>query len=282
MADVSDVSNALVTLIAQTLYPNGIGQASAITAPVRVFPGWPNPQQLDADLTAGVVNVSVYPTQIERNTTRYPKNDFQDLAINATTLTLTINAQQITVGGAMPTTFYAQNVMAMVSGVPYVYATQSGDTLTSIATALAALIPGASSVGAVVTVPNGKPITAARVGTIGTRISEVRRQERVFMLGFWAPTPALRDSAAAIIDLTLAGITFLTLADGSAARLIYRSSTITDTLEKSKLYRRDLNYAIEYATTQIDSDVQVNQIQVNEGVNVTGATTTTSSNTTNI
>lgn len=285
MADISDVSNALVALIAQTLYPNGTGQPSLITAAVKVYPGWPNEAQLDADLIAGIINVSVFPTQIERNTTRYPRYDYQEALVNTPTLTLTINGQQITVGGAMPVTFFAQNAMAMVSGLPYVYATQSTDTLTSIATALAALIPGASSTGAVVTIPNGKPIAAARIGTIGTRISELRRQERVFMATVWAPTPALRDAAVNAIDPVLADTKFLILADTSAARLIYRSSFITDALQKAKLYRRDLNYAVEYATTLIEADTQVTQIQINEALQAAqalGAIAPTSNVTTNI
>lgn len=282
MADITDVGSALVALIAQVLYPSGISLPSAITAPVRIYQGWPNPQKLDADLLAGTVNVSVFPSDIERNTTRYPRNDFQDLVINTPTLTLTVNNQQVTVGGVMPGTFFAQNAVIFVDGVPYVYATQATDTLNSIATALAALIPGASSVGAVVTVPNGHQIAATRIGTIGTRIAELRRQERVMMVSIWASTPTFRDAAAQAIDATLADTKFLMLSDGSAARVIYRGSFISDDQEKTKLYRRNLNYAVEYATTLIETDTQITQIQVNESIQPTGATATTSSITTNI
>lgn len=282
MAYIIDVQNALCAIVTQTLYPNGTGQPSLIAAPVNIYPGWPQDVALSADLAAGTVDVSVFPTQTERNTTRYPRYDAQDVAINTPTLTLSINGQQVTVGGAMPTTFFAQNAVVKAGGVPYVYATQSTDTLTSIATALAALIPGASSVGAVITVPVGTPVTAALIGTIGTRIAELRRQERVFMLTVWAPTAALRDAAANAIDVALADTKFLTLADSSAARVIYKGSPATDVFQRANLYRRDLNYLVEYATTLVETDTQVTQVQVNEALNPSGATAPTTNVTTNI
>ena len=85
MADVSDVCNALVTLAAQAVYPNGTGQASIANTGVRLFQGWPLPQQLDADLKAGVCQVSVYPRPEERNTARYPQ-DWQQRTLNTPTL----------------------------------------------------------------------------------------------------------------------------------------------------------------------------------------------------
>lgn len=282
MANILDVQNALCAVATQTLYPNGTGQPSLITAPVNIYPGWPQDAALSADLAAGTVDVSVFPTQIERNTTRYPRHDARDVAINTPTLTLTISGQQVTVGGAMPSTFFAQNAVVKAGGVPYVYATQATDTLTSIATALAALIPGATSSAAVITVPDGVPVTDALIGTTGTRIAELRRQERVFMVTVWAPTAALRDAAADAIDVALADTTFLTLVDSSAARLIYKSSPATDVFQKADLFRRDLHYFVEYATTLTETDTQVTQLEINESLNPTGATASTSSATTNI
>ena len=37
--------------------------------------------------------------------------------------------------------------------------------------------------------------------------------------------------------------------DGFGARLIYKNSMVIDALQKANLYRRDLNYHVEYATT---------------------------------
>jgi hypothetical protein len=275
MADVIDVQNALVALIAQTLYPNGTSQPSIVAAPCKVYPGWPTQSQLDADLIAGTHHVTVYPSPTERNTTRYPKR-WKTLAITAPTLTLAVNGQQITVGGAMPAPFSACNMAILVSGKNYVYAVQSTDSLASIATALAALLaadyPGASSLGAVITVPTVGYIASAKVGTTGTSIREIRRQEKVFQITAWCDTPAHRDAVVGPVDVALAATQFLTLADGTAARLIYKSTLVDDAKQKAKLYRRDLIYTVEYATTQTATDTQIVASQSNFSDQPTGAT----------
>ncbi|MEX3628427.1 MAG: hypothetical protein VB138_02005 [Burkholderia sp.] len=266
MADLTDVENALVSLIAATLYPNGTGQPSAAGGvPCMVYAGWPTPAQLDADLAVGKAHVSVFPRTEERNTTRFSQ-DWQPQAMNSATLTLTINGQQITVGGVVPPANNPHNLSVLANGKPYVYAVQTGDTLNSIAAALAALIaadiPGTSAAGAVVTLPGTGRIGAARVGVTGTAIREVRRQERHFQITVWADTPAHRDAVAQPVDLVLATTKFLTMPDGFAARLIYRNSPISDAMQKTRLFRRDLIYLVEYATTQAETETQITQEQL--------------------
>ncbi len=266
MADIIDVQNALVAIAAQTLYPNGTAQPSAVTAPVRIYPGWPISASLDADLLVGTCHVSVFPATAERNTSRYPK-DWLTQTINTSTLTMTISSQTVTVGGTIPPSTNPHNVMVLADGQPYAYAVQTTDTLTSIATALAALIAvsisGTTSNGAVITFPAAARIEAARVGITGTMIREIRRQERQFQITAWADTPVHRDAIAQTIDVALAAIEFLTMADGYAARLIYRGSTVVDAQQKAGLYRRDLIYTVEYATTQVATATQVTQEQIN-------------------
>lgn len=270
MADLSDVQNALVTLAAQTIYPNGTAQPSIATAPVIIYAGWPSSARLDDDLAAGKVHVSVYARPEERNTTRYSR-DWQTVSINPATITLTATVNTVTVGGTITT---PQNATLLVNGKAYSYALQAADTLTTIATALAALVnvdTPATSSGAVVTIPTAYKITA-RVGTTGTSIRELRRQERVFQLVIWAPTPALRDAVTQPLDVALAVLNFITLPDTSAARLIYKSSPITDDLQKAGLYRRDLFYTVEYATTQTQINTTVTDMQSNFSNQPTGAT----------
>jgi phage tail sheath gpL-like len=173
MADLTDVENALVALIAQAVYPNGTALPSVAAIPVKVYAGWPAAAQLDADLRAGIANVSVFPTDSEQNTTRYPKT-WQTVAVNAPTLTLAVNAQSVTVGGAVSTPC---NLALLVSGKNYVYAVQATDTLTSIATALASLLavdfPATTSVGAAINLPVSARIVAAKVGGSGTSMREL-------------------------------------------------------------------------------------------------------------
>ncbi len=280
MADLTDVGNALVALIAQTLYPNGAGQACVGGIGVRVFQGWPNPQQLDADLKAGIAHVSVFPRPEERNTTRYPK-DWQQRSVNMPTLTLAIAGQTITIAGTVPPAGNPHNVTVLANKQPYVYAVQQADSLTGIATALAALIavgiPGTTSAGPVITLPTSGRIGSVRVGVTGTNIREIRRQERQFQITAWADTPAHRDAIIQPIDVALAATQFLTLVDTTAGRLVYKGSMVSDKDQKGKLYRRDLFYTVEYATTQIETDTQITQEQFNVSNQPDGATAPISS-----
>lgn len=284
MADQINVENALVALIAQALYPNGTAQESVAGVPCIVYAGWPTASRLDADLIAGKTHISVFPTAIERNTTRYSR-DWEQLTVNAATLTLTVAGQTVTIGGVIPEPFYAHNMLLLVGGKHYAYAVQATDTLASIATALAALLAvdlaGTASNGAIITLPDTAAIEAARVGTTGTAIREIRRQERVFQISVWSDTPAHRDAVIQPVDIALADTQFLTLADGTAARLIYRNSPVTDNNQKAKLYRRDLMYSVEYATTQTASEYQITALQETVVNQPDGATTPISSITIN-
>jgi hypothetical protein len=272
MADIIDVQSGIVTLAAAALYPNGTGQPSVANAvPCKVYAGWPAQSQLDADLAAAtpIAHVTVFPRDEERNTTRF-STDWLVKTEPTPTITLAYALQAITVGGAMPSPFAAHNLAVKINGEYYVYALQAGDTLAIIAAALATLIavdlPGTTSLGPVITVAAGGRIEAVRVGSIGTNIREIRRQERVFQITIWAATPSNRDSVAAVVDVALASINFLTMPDGFAARIIYRGSPETDSLQKAKLYRRDLLYSVEYATTQTDTGYQVTQATLVAGM----------------
>lgn len=151
----------------------------------------------------------------------------------------------------------------LIGNNSYVYAVQANDTLTSIATALAALIPGATNTGPVITLTSSQNLIAVRVGINGSMWREVRRQERMMQIIAWAPTPALRDAIAKVIDAALVDLTFITLTDLSAAHVNYKNSPVIDERQKSALYRRDLNYLIEYSTTETMASTQVTQIVTN-------------------
>lgn len=268
MADLSDVATALRDLISATLYPNGTGQPSAAGVGVKVYQGWPLPDQLDVDLRAGtpICHVNIFPRPEERNTTRY-QADWKQASVNTPTLTLTVAGQTITVGGSVPPANNPHNAVVIANGKPYVYPVQVSDTLATIAAALAALIAadigGTSAAGAVITLPGSARINAARIGVNGTSVREVRRQERMFQIGIWADSPGNRDAIVRAIDPVLAATTFLTLADGSAGRLVYRSSPVTDQLEKDRLYRRDLFYTVEFGTLQVETETQITEAQLN-------------------
>jgi hypothetical protein len=275
MADLSDVENALVTLIADALYPAGAKQASTAGVPVIVYAGWPTAPSLDADLASGKVHVSVFPAATERNTSRYSR-DWEQQSVSMATLTLDVLGQMVTVGGAMPVPFTPHVLSLTVNGVPHPYQVQPTDTLASIAQALADLVgasvTGIGVAGAVITMPPGARIDGARVGVTGTVARELRRQQREFRITVWADTPARRIAVSRVVDVALAEVDRILLPDGQNARLRYHSSLENDSQQKTRLYRRDFIYSVEYATTQTDAATQVTQAQLNASGRLDGAT----------
>lgn len=265
MADLSDVENALVAVVAQVFYPNGTGQPSALGAPVRIYRGWPSKPELETDLRSGAVNVSVYALNRERSVTRF-QNNWRLLSGPAEpTLTLTVSGNTVTVGG---TVAVPQNAAVIVNGASgYSYALQETDTPTTIATALVSLINAdnadAFSSGPVITVP-GAVSLVGRAGTFGNSLRELKRQRRDIQIALWASTPSLRDQVAILLDPALAAMEFIALADGTAGRMVYVGSPHDDTVQKEILYRRNLIYSVEYGTTQSRNDAAIIVPVVNE------------------
>lgn len=281
MADLSDVLTVLASTVAAALYPAGTDHASALGVACRVYPGWPSPAALDADIKAGKLNVSIYPRPTERNTTRYSLDD-DEISRAPATYTLTAAGQVITVGGASPAPYSPQNLAAIVNGKPYVVTAGAGDSPATLAAALQALIAadlaGTSVAGASVTLPPAARLGALRVATTGTASVEVGRQEREFQITVWANSPARRDAAAKIIDPSLRALSFLAMPDHTAARLLYRSSPVTDFDQKAGIYRRDFIYAVEYATTVQTAVAELVAIETDlspapDGINATDTVT---------
>lgn len=263
MADLTDVQNALATLIEGAVYPNGTGAASAINADVRIFPGWPSPEDLDSDLLAGKVNVSIYSQAgVERNTSRFPR-EYQQQSGPVHTLTALVTNNVVGIGGSNAGNAPAQWVTVAIGSVGhqklYSYATTPGQALAAIATGLAALISAdtpAAAVGAVITIGTGEPVTA-KVGSTATFWRELVRQQRGFQITLWCGSPAQRTAIAKVINPVLAATDRLTLADGSSAHMIYGSSRESDEGTKSSIFRRDIFYLVEFATSDTDTGYEV-------------------------
>jgi hypothetical protein len=263
MADLSDVSAALRALISAALYPpaqfpSGPSGNSVAGLPVLVQSGWPDPKSLQAQIAAGKAQVTVYPQKTERNTTRYPQTVDQSGPLQAATFTMTSAGQVITIAGAQPSpTFYGQNFAAFVNSVAYIYRSLQSDTPDSIASALQALIvvdmPGTTVAGPQITLPALARIGPLRIGTQAPTLQELKRQERDCLLIVWAPTPSARDAVAKFIDVAIPQNKFLTLADTTSARLIYKGSPYSDFDQKQGIYRRDFIVSVEYATTAADT-----------------------------
>jgi len=248
----------LQNVASSALYPNGTSQPSVAGVDCKVLRGWPVPADLDSDIASGKIQVSVYPLPgMDRNTSRFPMV-WQTITPPAPTLTAIVSGDTITIGGNVST---PQTVLGKFNGGWYSYAVQANDTLDTVAAGLAAQIPGATSAGAVVTTQNPWELVA-RIAAGGVSGMEIRRQVRVFKLIVWAATPDARDAASQAIDQAFAKIERIDMPDGFSARVIYRGTVETDELERQIIYRRDLDYSVEYATIQTETETAVEAIEV--------------------
>jgi hypothetical protein len=250
MADQSDVETALAAAVAAALYPNGTAALPTVAATCRIYRGYPAPQALDADLVAGIVNVTVFAApHPPQDTTRYPAT-WRVPAVILPSLTATVLGTTVSFDGTP-----APNQIAgvAVDGRSFSYAVQSTDSTALVAASLAVPMRAAGVrvqvSGASLTCP-GAGHVVARIVQNQAAIRETRRQRQEFGVTCWCPAPMLRDQVAAAIDSALAAIAFLTLADGTGGRLTHAGGSTTDQQETASLYRRDLVYAVDYPTTE--------------------------------
>ena len=211
----------------------------------RIYRGWPNSAALDADLAAGKINATVAPAGDGRTTTRY--SDPPVGVVRQPTLTASASGDSVTFGG---TANVGQTAGILVNGQSYAYRTQIGDSPQLVAANLAVLIRADAIVdlsGSTVTIPGARDLVA-RVVAGATAQQEVRRQVQHFRIACWCPTPTTRDVSASAIDQVLSTSCFIALADGTSGRLIYAGTTVFDQSQNARLYRRDLNYSVEYPT----------------------------------
>lgn len=248
MADQSDVELTLATQVSQILYPQGAGEPSILGPLVRIYRGWPNQAALDADLAGGLVNVTVFPEPgSERNTTRYPA-DFVVTQQATPSLSASALGSAITFSGSAGVN---QIAGVLADNFAAVHRTASGDSPALVAAILADQLRGQRIVqlsGSTLFVPGASRLIA-RVVIDQPAQMEVRRQRQNFRITCWCPDPAARDACASAIDLAFAQTTFLALPDNSFGRLRFEQSTVFDQSQDAALYRRDLIYSVEYATT---------------------------------
>lgn len=256
MADLLDCENALVAFVTAALYPSGVtAGAPSVSGPVcKVYRGWPIPASLDADLKAGIVNVSVFTESGgEKNTTRYPK-DWQTMTAATPQVVLSVVGNVVTVSGSIQ----AGDFACIKVGLRNVYSVPvgAGSTLASVASALAALVsanyPGTVVVGAVVTVATSAAILVATGGQ-GVAWQELERQSQIFQITLWCPTPLARDQVGPVLKVAFAKIERLVLADNSYARVYYQRSIISDKNQVQQSYRRDMFYTVEFPTSNTQS-----------------------------
>ncbi len=248
MADQSDVETALVSLIGAAFYPAGPGAVSLLGPDCRIYRGWPTTAALDADLAAGAVNITVFPeATLQAVTTRWPDEWTLGAPVVAGLGVMVSGDTATFTGTADP----GQVAGLLADNVAVVHRTVAGDTPERVAAVLASYLATrriAVAAGGSVLVP-GVGSLVGRVTADQPALRETRRQRQGFRLSCWCPDPATRDQAGAAIDQALSGLDFIDLPDGTAGRLRFATSIVFDQTENAALYRRDLVYTVEYATT---------------------------------
>ena len=238
MADLSDVEDALTSLVSSALYPDGVGSPSLLDTTCRVYRGWPSSSALNSDLMAGYVNVTVSPdTTIGTTTTRFSSTWYSDPGIPDLVVNVVGNTARFS--GSVQA---GQLVGLLINGTAYVYAPTGADTPTLVAANVGAQIAQDHPVqvtGAMITVPWASSLTG-RVVMYAPAHTEIRRQERDIRVIFWCPNPMLRDKAAAAVDILVARKTFIEIPDHSHARITYVGSAVFDQAQNAQLYRRAL------------------------------------------
>jgi len=264
MADLSDVLDMIYDNAVLAIYPDGTNNPSVANVDITIVKGWPIREKLDETLRSGKAMVSIFPTSEEKTVTHYPR-DFKPLNKSAPTLTAVVSGQTVTIGGTISV---PQAIMININGrhPGYAYQVVDSDSLDSIASALAALIPAASSIGNVITIPGANPITTG-ITTSYTAGQELGRQERVFKIIIWSPTPTLRPVISAPIDIYFRKNYQIPLSDGFYSHIWYSKTSEEDDLQVPFIYRRDLSFRVQYATTNVEifttiTDPYVNSLQI--------------------
>jgi hypothetical protein len=246
MADISDVERAIVDAVTSILYPTGFPQPSIIGSLCRIYRGWPNAATLNADLSAGTVNVTIGTDNASGRTTTRFLPQWRTISGEPGT-TVTTSGRMITIAGCPAS---GDVVGLIIDGTPYAYRILTGDSPSLVASNLKQSIQAkriASVQGNVITIPDAVTILA-RVVCDNVAYFEGRRQEKDLRIIFWCPTPIVRDTVTAVVDASFSQIEFLPLPDSTQARIVYRNTESYDQAQNALLYRRDLVYLVEYPT----------------------------------
>jgi hypothetical protein len=250
MADSADVENAIEAMLSAALYPNGTGAPSLIGSTISIHRGWPTEANIATATSAGSTWIAIHADKaMSKDATRYLPT-WQGTP-GVCTITATVAGLTVTMGGVPAV---GQTVAVQSKGLWYTYAPLVADTLATIAAAFAGAIPGASSVAAVLTLPATGDPPQARVGMIGTASIEAAREQQVFRVCVWSPTPTIRDAVFGQIPGIIGYLgSRLTMPDGSTAtRMAQRQTGPDDMPAKALMWRRDLlvtyDFAVNYQT----------------------------------
>lgn len=230
---------------------------------VKIYEGWPLPEQLDLDLAGNMLgsagtlqprsggrcaHVTVFPMQ---GTTPVPYqilDEFYVIIPPVYGITGTVNGNTLTLTG----TPGVGGFVTVIADNNYI----SSRTGASVAAILSNLASDLSADYASVNVTSSTlqlPTAAyfvARIGAPAVMGKVTHRQKQSLMITVWAPDPTTRKALAIAIDGIIKQAVRYTMPDTSQIVLVYNRTNQTDEHETVTVYRRDLIFEAEYATVE--------------------------------
>lgn len=274
MADIVSIAHAIVAQMAAIVYPNGTGKPSVTGRPIKIRRGWITQDDYTGAACAlgnGVDFITVTDLQggwrrIDEPLGRPWRQDGADIPA---TVSITIDGNTATVSlqeGATPSGIIGLRIRSDSTTIPdrsvAAYAVQSTDTAATIAAALAAQIPDATSSGPTVTVPGATDLSGA-AGGYAPAVRTARRQQQLFQATVWSATPNARDALGTAIDNGMAFIDWLTDANGSTFQIESRGNWNNDAAQNSGIFMRPFRFIATY-----DTDMHENMAQMLFGTEV--------------
>jgi len=260
MATQTQVMSEIATFVDGVVYPNGHAQASITNNLVKISIGWPISQQLDQDVLAGNAQISVFPIGMtDKNVSRFPKV-WNVVRLNTPTLTTAVVNNTVDIGGIASV---PQAILINLNGTLYGYSVQLGDTLDSIATGLAAIIPGATAVANLITISGEILKLTANVVVDGMAAKEVKRQTEIYTISIFAPTPTIRATLNDAIEVAFESVHRINFSDTTQAIMTYRGNRTLDDYEKNIIYEQQILYTVEYPTMSYENQTVIEGIKLN-------------------
>jgi hypothetical protein len=269
------VTAYLLQAATSAVYPNGTGggaNSSVAGIDVRLYEGWPIPEQLDLDIQGLVkgnpptprpngpcANVSIFPMA---GATAIPYQILDDTFV----LTAPTYGMSASISGTIATIIGEPNAgefLTIVADSKYIYSETGANTaaiLSALATAASVNYSGVSSTSTTITIPVVKSLTV-RIGGVGTLAKVTHRQKQAIMVTVWAPSHEVRTTLAAAIDVAIKSQIRVDMDDTTQAIILYSRTNQVDDNQNVSIYRRDLVYEVEYAT-----------LETFQGINITSVT----------
>lgn len=252
MADISDVMDAISTIVSAACYPNGTSSPSISGNTITIGQGWPLPTDLDTAFKSVPPQsfISIFPMAGASSVEQITADPVVIVApVHGMAASIDPTGLILTVTGSPNIGEYL--TVEINNDKAYSYAAVKGDTLGSVCTQVATLIaadwPGtAASAGTITLV--GPTYVTVRIGAPGTMGEIIHRQKHQIMVTVWAPTPTDRTTISTVVDVALKNNLRIALPDTSAAILTFNTTNFVDDGENAGEYRRDMTYLADFLT----------------------------------